>query len=169
MESLDFWLCIPGAPRTVAFYFKAVSLRSRNAHVDLHHLSPNRHAIQANARPPVKQVTLLSSGARDSSERLPVRIATTGIIASYETVRQWCRKFGSKYARTLKRRQSGLGDTWHLDEVFVTINGQRQYLWRAVDHDGDVFHILVQPRRNQSAAERFFRKLLKGASAIDCW
>ena len=55
-----------------------------------------------------------------------------------------------------------LGDTWHLDELFVTIQGQRQYLWRAVDQDGDVIDILVQPRRDQRAAERFFRKLLKG-------
>jgi putative transposase len=83
------------------------------------------------------------------------------IIASYETVRQWCRKLGPKYARTLKRRQGRLGDTWYLDEVFITINGQRQYLWRAVDQAGDVLDILVQPRRDQSAAERFFRKLLK--------
>ena len=55
-----------------------------------------------------------------------------------------------------------LGDTWHLEELFVTIQGQRQYLWRTVDQDGDVIDILVQPRRDQRAAERFFRKLLKG-------
>ena len=55
-----------------------------------------------------------------------------------------------------------MGDTWHLDELFVTIQGQRQYLWRAIDQDGDVIDILVQPRRDQRAAERFFRKLLKG-------
>jgi putative transposase len=54
-----------------------------------------------------------------------------------------------------------LGDTWHLDELFVTIQGKRQNLWRAVDQDGDVIDILVQPRRNRRAAERFFRKLLK--------
>ncbi len=51
---------------------------------------------------------------------------------------------------------------WHLDEVFVTIQGRRQYLWRAVDLDGDVIDILVQPRRDRRAAKRFFRKLLKG-------
>jgi putative transposase len=62
----------------------------------------------------------------------------------------------------LRRRQWRLGDTWYLDELFVTIQGQRQYLWRAVDQDGDVIDILVQPRRDQRAAERFFRKLLKG-------
>ena len=88
-------------------------------------------------------------------------LAKRGTIVSYETVRQWCRKFGPDYARQLRRRQSRLGDTWFLDEVFVKINGQRQYLWRAVDQDGDVIDILVQPRRDGRAARRFFRKLLK--------
>ena len=89
-------------------------------------------------------------------------LAERGVIVSYETIRQWSRKFGVDYARKLKRRESRLGDTWHLDELFVTIQGQRQYLWRAVDQDGDVLDILVQPRRDQRAAKRFFRKLLKG-------
>jgi putative transposase len=88
-------------------------------------------------------------------------LAKRGIIVSYETVRQWCRKFGPDYARQLRRRQGRLGNTWYLDEVFVTINGQRQYLWRAVDQDGDVIDILVQTRRDGRAARRFFRKLLK--------
>ena len=70
-------------------------------------------------------------------------LAERGIVVSYETVRQWCRKFGSEYARRLKRRQGRLGDTWHLDELFVTIQGKRQYLWRAVDQDGDVLDILA--------------------------
>ena len=89
-------------------------------------------------------------------------LAERGVIVSYETIRQWSRKFGAQYARKLKRRQGRLGDTWHLDELFVTIQGQRQYLWRAVDQDGDVLDILVQPRRDRRAAKRFFRKLLKG-------
>ena len=89
-------------------------------------------------------------------------LAKRGVIVSYETIRQWSRKFGAEYARKLKRREGRLGDTWHLDELFVTIQGERQYLWRAVDQDGDVIDILVQPRRNRRAAERFFRKLLKG-------
>ena len=88
-------------------------------------------------------------------------LAARGIIVSYETVRQWCRKFGPDYARRLKRRQGRLGDTWFLDEVFVTINGQRQYLWRAVDQDVDLIDILVQPRRDGRAAQRFFRRLLR--------
>ena len=62
----------------------------------------------------------------------------------------------------LKRRQGRMGDTWYLDEVFVTIQGRRHYLWRAVDQDGDVIDILVQSRRDCRAATRFFRKLLKG-------
>ena len=89
-------------------------------------------------------------------------LAERGIMVTYETVRQWCRKFGPEYARRLKRRQGRLGDTWHLDELFVNIRGQQHYLWRAVDQDGDVIDILVQPRRDRRAAERFFRKLLKG-------
>ncbi len=89
-------------------------------------------------------------------------LAKRGIIVSYETIRQWCRKFGPEYARNLKRRQGRLGDVWHLDEVFVKIRGERHYLWRAVDQDGDVIDILVQRYRNARAATRFFRKLLKG-------
>ena len=93
-------------------------------------------------------------------------LAERGIAVSYETVRQWCAKFGPDYAKRLKRRQGRLGDTWFLDEVFVTINGRRQYLWRAVDQDGDVIDILVQSRRNRRAAERFFRKLLKNQGKV---
>jgi putative transposase len=89
-------------------------------------------------------------------------LAERGIIVSYETIRLWCQKFGPDYARKLKRRQGRLGDIWHLDEVFIRINGQQQYLWRAVDQDGDVIDIVVQRRRDQRAAERFFRRLLLG-------
>ena len=89
-------------------------------------------------------------------------LAKRGIIVSYETIQQWCRKFGPQYARMLRRRQGRLGDVWHLDEVFVNIQGQRHYLWRAVDQDGDVIDILVQRHRSAHAARRFFRKLLKG-------
>ena len=61
----------------------------------------------------------------------------------------------------MRRRRGRQGDTWYLDELFVKIQGQQQYLWRAVDEDGDVLDILVQSRRNRRAATRFFRKLLK--------
>ncbi len=85
---------------------------------------------------------------------------------SYEAVRQWCLKFGQEFARKLRHRQVRLGDTWYMDEVFVTIRGERHYLWRAVDQDGQVLDILVQKRRDQRAAKRFFRKLLKGLRYI---
>ena len=87
-------------------------------------------------------------------------LAERGVIVTYETTRQWSVKFGAQYVRRLERRQVRLGDTWHLDEVFVTINGQRHYLWRAVDQDGDVIDILVPRRRDGRAARRFFCRLL---------
>ncbi len=88
-------------------------------------------------------------------------LAQRGITVTYETIRQWCLTFGPTYARTLRRRRGRLGDTWYLDEVFATIQGQRRYLWRAVDQDGDLLDILVQSRRDRRAAIRFFRKVLK--------
>ena len=75
------------------------------------------------------------------------------------TIRQWCLTFGPNYARTLRRRRGRMGDTWHLDELFVTLKGRQRYLWRAVDEDGDVLDILVQSRRNRRAAARFFSKI----------
>jgi putative transposase len=84
-----------------------------------------------------------------------------GVIVSYETVRRWCAKFGQAYANVLRCRQPRPGDKWHLDEVFIKINGERKYLWRAVDADGTVLDILVQDRRDTAAARRFFRKLPK--------
>ncbi len=96
-------------------------------------------------------------------------LAERGITVTYETVRQWCQKFGPTYARKLKKRQGRLGDTWHIDEVFVTIQGQQHYLWRAVDQDGDTIDILVQRRRNKHAAVRFFRRLIKGQGNEPRW
>jgi putative transposase len=89
-------------------------------------------------------------------------LADRGVTVSYEAVRQWCLNFGPSFAKKLRHRQGRLGDTWHLDEVFISIQGKRHYLWRAVDQDGDVLDILVQQHRDQRAAKRFFRKLLKG-------
>jgi putative transposase len=96
-------------------------------------------------------------------------LAERGIIVSYETIRQWCRKFGPEYARRLRHRQGRLGDAWHLDELFVNIGGRRHYLWRAIDQDGDVIDILVQRHRSACAAKRFFRKLLKGQGSEPRW
>lgn len=89
-------------------------------------------------------------------------LAERGILVSYETVRRWCVKFSPRYQRALKRRESRLGDAWFCDEVFVSIGGKQRYLWRAVDQDGDVLDILIQDRRDRAAAERFFRKVLRG-------
>jgi putative transposase len=75
-----------------------------------------------------------------------------GVIVSHETVRRWCGKFGQQYANTLCRRQPRHGDTWHLDEVFIKVNGERKYLWRAVDQDGLGLDVLVQSRRDKVAA-----------------
>ncbi|MEC4680662.1 MAG: IS6 family transposase [Nitrospirota bacterium] len=96
-------------------------------------------------------------------------LAERGLIVTYETVRQWCRKFGPAYARKLKKRQGRLGDTWHIAKVFVTIQGEQQYVWRAVDPDGEVIDILVQRRHNPRAAERFFRRLLQSQGREPRW
>jgi putative transposase len=89
-------------------------------------------------------------------------LAMRGVALTYETVREWCLKFGRTYANGLRRKSPRPGDRWHLDEVFLKINGRLHYLWRAVDQDGDVLDILVQSHRNKKAAKKFFRKLLKG-------
>jgi putative transposase len=99
---------------------------------------------------------------RDVAELLFVR----GIIVSYEAIRKWCRKFGQPFANQLRRRRPRPGDKWHLDEVFLTINKEHYYLWRAVDQDGHVLDILVQGRRDKHAAKKFFRKLLKGCQYV---
>jgi putative transposase len=93
-------------------------------------------------------------------------LAQRGITVSYESIRHWCESFGSAYARRLRRRAGVVGDTWHLDELFVTIRGQRQYLWRAVDQDGEIIDILLQPRRDRHAAARFLRRLLKRSGRV---
>jgi putative transposase len=89
-------------------------------------------------------------------------MAEHGVVVSYETIRAWCEKFGRHYAKQIRARRGRLGDTWHLDEAFLKIGGRFQYLWRAVDQDGSVLDIPVQPKRDKRAAARFFRKLLKG-------
>ena len=89
-------------------------------------------------------------------------LAQRGIIVSYESIRLWCIKFGRNYARRLKRRHKGYGDTFYIDEVFVKINGKQQYLWRAVDQDGEIVDVFLQSRRDGSAAKRFFKRLLRG-------
>ena len=88
-------------------------------------------------------------------------LAERGLDLSYETVRRWVLKFGPVIARRLRRRRPRPSDRWHLDEMVVRIAGRRMYLWRAVDHEGEVLDMLVQRRRDSRAALRLMRKLLK--------
>src|SRR5215211_6161335 len=109
-----------------------------------------------------------------SFREVELLLAERGITASHESIRQWCLKFGADFARKLRRRRPKPGDTWHLDEVFLKINGELHYLWRAVDQHGVVLDILVQDRRNASAAKRFFKRLLAGLrykprASSSCW
>ena len=89
-------------------------------------------------------------------------LAERGVIVSYESVRRWCLKFVSAFADNLRRRRPRPGDKWHLDEVFIRVQGELRYLWRAVDQNGVVLDILVQSRRDGAAAKRFLKRLLKG-------
>jgi putative transposase len=88
-------------------------------------------------------------------------LAERGITVTRESIRLWCIKFGSQYARRLKRKHRGYGDTFYIDEVFVKINGKQHYLWRAVDQDGEVVDIYLQAKRDGAAAKRFFKRLLR--------
>ena len=76
-------------------------------------------------------------------------MAERGIVVSYESIRQWCLKFGEEYAQKLRKKRGRPGDKWHLDEIFIKINGKTHYLWRAVDQNGMVLDILVTRRRNK--------------------
>jgi putative transposase len=88
-------------------------------------------------------------------------LAARGIEVTYETVRRWALKFGKHAARRIRAKRSSFGDKWHLDEVVITINGKKHWLWRAVDQLGIVLDVLVQSRRDRSAAQRLMRKLLR--------
>ena len=88
-------------------------------------------------------------------------LAERGITVSRESIRLWCIKIGDLYARRLKRRHRGYGDTFYIDEVFININGKQYYLWQAVDQDGEVVDVYLQARRDGAAAKRFFKRLLR--------
>ena len=88
-------------------------------------------------------------------------LAQRGIEVGRETVRCWVIKFGPLIAANLRRRRSPPTGRWHLDEMVVKISGQRMYLWRAVDDEGEVLDVLVQKRRNKVAALKLLRRLLK--------
>src|ERR1700739_2099370 len=88
-------------------------------------------------------------------------LAERGLDISYETVRCWVLKFGPVIARRLRRCRPRPSNRRHLDEMVVRIAGRHMYLWRAVDHEGEVLDMLVQRRRDSRAALRLMRKLLK--------
>jgi putative transposase len=88
-------------------------------------------------------------------------MSSRGVSLSYETVREWCFKFGQTYANGLRRRSPRPGDQWHLDEVFRKINGRLHYLWRAVDQDGDVLDILVQKSEGQEGSQEVLSQVIK--------
>ena len=88
-------------------------------------------------------------------------LAERGIMVSYETVRRWVRYFGPTIAADLRRRRPKPHSTWHLDEVFIRIDGRLVYLWRTVDIEGEVLDVVVQSKRDKRAALKLLRKLLK--------
>jgi transposase-like protein len=88
-------------------------------------------------------------------------LAERGIMLSYETVRRWVNRFGPRIAADLRRRRPKPHPTWHLDEVYLKIDGRMAYLRRAVDAEGEVLDVLVQSKRNKRAALKLMRKLLK--------
>ena len=92
-----------------------------------------------------------------------------GIDISHETVRFWWQRFGPMFAAEIRRKRADRirafsNWRWHVDEVFVKINGERHYLWRAVDHEGEVLEAVVTKRRNKKAALTFLRKLMRRLS-----
>src|ERR1700731_2942188 len=88
-------------------------------------------------------------------------LAQRRLDISYETVRRWVRKFGPAIARRLRRRRPRPSDRWHLDEMVVRIAGERMYLWRAVDHEGEVLDMQVQRRRDTRAPQPLMRSCSK--------
>ena len=88
-------------------------------------------------------------------------LAQRGIEVSYETIRCWTLKFGPQIAANLRRRRCAPTGRWHLDEMYVRVGGQKMWLWRAVDDEGEILDVLVQKRRNKHAALKLLRKLLK--------
>jgi putative transposase len=93
---------------------------------------------------------------RDGEELMAER----GLDISDETIRRWVLTFGPRSVRNLRRRQPRPSDRWHLDEMVVSIQGRRMDLWRAVDREGEILDMLVQPKRGKAAALRLLRKLL---------
>jgi putative transposase len=96
-------------------------------------------------------------------------LAERGVDLSYETIRRWALKFGPTFVQRWRRGRSRLGSRWHLHEMVARIGGKPMYLWRAVDHEGEVTDLLVQRRRDQRAATKLMRKLLKRQGFTRRW
>jgi transposase-like protein len=137
-------------------------LSDRSAEVDYYHqtqkVSFARHRFPASI---IQHAVWLYFRFPLSFRDVEDLLAERGIDVSYETVGRWSLKFGQAYARKLRKTRPCPDVRWHIDEVFVTINGKRMYLWRAVDCEGEMLDILVQFRRNKKAALTLMRKLLK--------
>lgn len=127
-------------------------------HSPMHTVSYHRHRFPAEV---IQHAVWLYFRFPLSFRDVEDLLAQRGIDVSYETVRRWSVKFGVAYARKLRRSHPPADTRWHLDEVFVSINGRNMYLWRAVDCEGEVLDVLVQSRRNKRAALKLMRKLLK--------
>lgn len=87
-------------------------------------------------------------------------LAQRGVVVSREAVRLWVNRFGAHFAACIRRDRPRAADKWHPDEVVISIRGVKHWLWRAIDADGDVLDILVEPRRNAKAAKRFLKRLI---------
>src|SRR5438105_14901736 len=122
------------------------------------HLSYRRHRSPA---PIIQHAVWLYLRFTLSYRDIEDLLAERRLDISYETVRSWVLKFGPVIARRLRRRRPRPSNRWHLDEMVVRIAGERIYLWRAVDHEGEVLDMLVQRRRDKRAALKLMRKLLR--------
>ncbi len=124
--------------------------------------SPDPHRHHRFPAEIISHAVWLYHGFSLSLRDVELLLAGRGVVVSYETVRRWCKKFGASFAGRLRRRRPRPADKWHMDEVFIRIQGVQHYLWRAVDPDDVALDILVQARRDANAVKRFFRRLLKG-------
>jgi putative transposase len=88
-------------------------------------------------------------------------LAERGIVVTYESIRRWVLTFGPAIARRLRARRPRPHGRWHMDEMVVRVGGKQMFLWRAVDAEGEVLDMLVQPKRDRRAAQKLMRKLLK--------
>jgi hypothetical protein len=93
-------------------------------------------------------------------------LAERDIMLSYESIRRWVIHFGPMIAADLRRRRPRPHTTWHLDEVYLKIDGRMVYLWRAVDAEGEILDVLVQPKRDKHAALKLMRKLLNNVTGL---